>query len=263
MPSLKKVFFLTSLFLLTTITNAFASDYSNILNEKTYTWEITLSSLFVLSILGYITAFIFNKKIDKSVTRDKKEFYYVSRKRMLYVSSILLVISIILTIVWIMTIGKTSVESIEVLNKNVKIEVETFKEEGRNHIEADVMPEYKNDPPTSGDHFISVTRYGFYKKEVDKRILLHNMEHGDVVIYYNPKLNDKTIDELKYFSRFTKLKGVFGSGVVVVPNDSMKIDIIATSWNKKMELEKYNNHKIGQFIYNHIQNGPENVPMMR
>lgn len=44
---------------------------------------------------------------------------------------------------------------------------------------------YSTAPPTSGDHWSSTTQCGFYDGEVADEIVVHNMEHGNVIISHN------------------------------------------------------------------------------
>ncbi len=44
---------------------------------------------------------------------------------------------------------------------------------------------YSTAPPTSGDHWSATTQCGFYDGEVADEIVVHNMEHGNVIISHN------------------------------------------------------------------------------
>lgn len=43
---------------------------------------------------------------------------------------------------------------------------------------------YSSDPPTSGPHFGLTARWGFYDRQVPDEYVVHNLEHGGVVIWY-------------------------------------------------------------------------------
>ena len=63
--------------------------------------------------------------------------------------------------------------------------VKTFPNAGRNHIAANQQPSnWNSNPPTSGDHLSTPLPPGVYDNEQDPRALVHNMEHGYVVILY-------------------------------------------------------------------------------
>ena len=46
-------------------------------------------------------------------------------------------------------------------------------------------PPYSSTPATSGWHYYQWARWGIHDKEVPEEILVHNLEHAGVVIYYN------------------------------------------------------------------------------
>ena len=45
--------------------------------------------------------------------------------------------------------------------------------------------DYSTVPPTSGDHWATPTQCGFYEDGAADELVVHNMEHGNVVISYN------------------------------------------------------------------------------
>ena len=63
--------------------------------------------------------------------------------------------------------------------------VKTYPSAGRNHISANQQPSnWNSNPPTSGDHLGNPLPPGIYGNDQDPRALVHNMEHGYVVIVY-------------------------------------------------------------------------------
>ena len=58
--------------------------------------------------------------------------------------------------------------------------------ESANHILDGTPIDYvTGPPPVWGDHWSSPTRCGFYEQAVPDEIVLHNLEHGNVVMSYN------------------------------------------------------------------------------
>ncbi|WP_141432758.1 DUF3105 domain-containing protein [Bacillus sp. 03113] len=141
----------------------------------------------------------------------------------------------------------------EFLNQHVELKVNTFPEEGRVHTENHVN--YKTFPPTSGDHSENPANYGFYEQPIPFENLVHSLEHGDIVIYYNSSVNEKELKALKEISEITYK----GSGIEVVPNDEITTPIVLTAWTKMLELPSLDTKKIKQFIYEFIYEGPEKL----
>lgn len=63
--------------------------------------------------------------------------------------------------------------------------VETFPDQGRNHIPDGTAEEYNSDPPTSGPHYAEWEKPGIYDRVLADGRLIHSLEHGYIVISYN------------------------------------------------------------------------------
>jgi hypothetical protein len=144
------------------------------------------------------------------------------------------------------------------LDQHIDLSVQSFPAEGRGHVEGTVT--YKTFPPTSGDHNINPATYGYYEVAVPFENLVHSLEHGDIVIYYDKsKLSEQDINGLKEVSKITHK----GSGVEVVPNSDIDKPIVLTAWTKMLKLDGYDEAKIKQFMYEYIYEGPEKLPMVK
>lgn len=65
-----------------------------------------------------------------------------------------------------------------------------FPSQGRLHIEGASHRPYSTDPPTSGPHHGIPAEPGFYDVAIPPETLVHNLEHGQIVIWYNPDASD-------------------------------------------------------------------------
>lgn len=63
--------------------------------------------------------------------------------------------------------------------------VETFSDQGRNHISAGSTQEYNSNPPTSGPHYAQWEKPGIYDRALEDGNLIHSLEHGYIIISYN------------------------------------------------------------------------------
>ena len=59
------------------------------------------------------------------------------------------------------------------------------KDDGREHVTDIYGVKYSSNPPTSGKHFPVWAKPGVYDRLVSDGYLLHSMEHGYVVIWYD------------------------------------------------------------------------------
>jgi len=60
---------------------------------------------------------------------------------------------------------------------------------------------YGDRPASSGQHMPQVALSGIYDKEIDERLLIHNLEHGYVNFYYGPDADPAQVDALKAFAQ--------------------------------------------------------------
>ena len=65
-----------------------------------------------------------------------------------------------------------------------------------NNDSADDDVTYSTVPPTSGDHWSSPSRCGFYRGHVPDETIVHNMEHSNIIINYNLP-NEADVDALE------------------------------------------------------------------
>ena len=71
--------------------------------------------------------------------------------------------------------------------------------------------EYSSFPPTSGPHDPSPAVFGVYDNVVGQRHLIHNLEHGGIVIQYGEDVRRETIDEMVAWYRSDP------NGIVIAP----------------------------------------------
>ncbi len=102
---------------------------------------------------------------------------------------------------------------------------------------------YTTDPPTHGPHTTFLTRWGVYKEPVPKAILIHNMEDGGVVIWYNPSLLSP--EGLKLL---TDIVQGYPQHVVLTPYPSLTTPIALTAWGRILRLSAMDAGKVMDFI---------------
>jgi hypothetical protein len=131
-------------------------------------------------------------------------------------------------------------------------------DEGNTHIPSSSDPEYDTNPPTSGPHDQVPLADGAYLDHPEERFYVHSMEHGRIVIHYDPKLAEK--DQLA-------LKGVFDDdpeGMVLIPSTGMPYEVAATAWRNGLGCESYSPEAldaIQDFRDQFRGKGPEKIPL--
>lgn len=76
-------------------------------------------------------------------------------------------------------------------------DIETAPALGRDHVEDGTNVDYDTTPPTSGPHYAAPAEPAFYPTPVEPERLVHNLEHGQIVIWYSPDAPDRVKDDLE------------------------------------------------------------------
>lgn len=130
-------------------------------------------------------------------------------------------------------------------------------DEGRDHIWPDHPVEYQTMPPTSGPHFPDPTAPGFYTERPAFGFLVHSLEHGSVVIYYDPAQLSAEIE--KSLKAYIKADSDNEAGVIAVPDADFKHAFILTAWDKMLKLDNYDPKVIRAFLAEYLGRGPEST----
>ena len=118
-------------------------------------------------------------------------------------------------------------------------------DQGRKHIgRGEAHEPYNSDLPVSGPHYAdssSPTNWGIHDEELPSEVLIHNMEHGGVVVTYRPDLPADQIKKLKELfnspysnNKFKPIKAI------VIPRAENKSPIVMGAWRYVMNLQQYN-----------------------
>ncbi len=135
-----------------------------------------------------------------------------------------------------------------------------LEEEGNQHVTKESeIPDYKTNPPTSGNHNPEQLADGAYASSPPPWYFVHSLEHGRIEIQYSPDLSEE--DQLA-------LKGVFDEspgGMLFFPNPDMPYDVAVTAWTQLMGCDTYKGDAtldaIRDFRDTYRGRGPENVPI--
>jgi hypothetical protein len=129
--------------------------------------------------------------------------------------------------------------------------------EGRTHVPPDQDVEYKTNPPTSGNHDPNPAADGVYSQsptQATTKNFVHTLEHGRIIIQYDPTLEKRRIDQLG---------GLFNDDpyhMVLMPNRRMPYAVAATAWGHLLgckEVEDATFDAIRAFRDRYRDQGPE------
>jgi hypothetical protein len=120
---------------------------------------------------------------------------------------------------------------------------------------------YNSQLPSSGDHMVEEAPWGVRTEAVPDEQLVHNEEHGGIVIAYKPDLPKAQIEELqKIATNLTSIdspQAIKGFKVLMFPRSKNEKPIQLASWNYTLDLDQVNAETIKTFYRQHLNKSPE------
>lgn len=129
--------------------------------------------------------------------------------------------------------------------------VQLLADEGRGHLSpGDPTPVYKTVPPTSGTHNPASLPAGIYDNNTDITMLVHSLEHGYVIMYYNG-ISSQELAQLKAIQNQDPFK------TIVAPYPNMPHKIALAAWARLQTCDGVSDAAIRSFIAQFRNQGPE------
>jgi hypothetical protein len=132
--------------------------------------------------------------------------------------------------------------------------VETTPDRGGGHLEPGQGHSYGIAFPTSGIHDRVPIGPGFYTEPQRATQLVHSVEHGHIVIYYE----DPGAEARDTIEAWTTLFGGNWDGVVAVPSSGLGKAVVLTAWRKMLKLDTFEPASAAAFVDAYRGRGPEN-----
>jgi hypothetical protein len=114
---------------------------------------------------------------------------------------------------------------------------------------------YNSDPPTSGPHFGVPAELGFYTTPVEPPTLVHNLEHGQIVIWYSPDADERVIDQLEFLTNQVP-EATVASPYENVPEDA---SFVLTAWRHSQACDLPSQEVFDAFRRQFQGQGPEPI----
>lgn len=132
--------------------------------------------------------------------------------------------------------------------------VQTEADRGGTHVPSGT-PVAGGEPfPLSGPHWPRATPSGFYEEAQPKGELIHALEHGQVVVYYEAP-GFKGLSVLKRWTR--QFAGPW-SGLIAAPHAGLGDDVVLTAWRRRLRLDAFDEAALAAFMDAYMGRGPEN-----
>jgi hypothetical protein len=137
-------------------------------------------------------------------------------------------------------------------------DVQSFESEGNTHVAPGTEIDYGTSPPTSGNHYQSSARAGFYSERPAFGNLVHSLEHGAIIIYYDPaNLSESAEEDLRSLTQ--QYTGPWQS-VLAVPHveENPEHPYVLTAWRHLLRMDSYDEETVRAFLDAYRGRGPEN-----
>ncbi|MGH3034494.1 MAG: DUF3105 domain-containing protein [Gaiellaceae bacterium] len=156
------------------------------------------------------------------------------------------------------------------IEESTVCKLQSFSDQGRNHIsEPSEGFEYNSTPPTSGEHYPQPDApviWNVYDQPLDQTALVHNLEHGGVVVQYGSGVSEATVGAI------VDWYGDDPRGLVVAPlppeleeeKPALEGRIAVTAWTHLMTCSAFEEAAFDEFLdrYRGPQgDAPEEFPL--
>jgi len=123
---------------------------------------------------------------------------------------------------------------------------------------------YSSLPAASGPHWdpSGLAQWGVYSTPQPETQLIHSLEHGGVVIWYDPDaLTAEAIDGLTSYVNTQVASGLSGRYKFILSpwggSDPLPAPVVATTWRWELELQTADTDAIDEFARAHYGDAPE------
>ncbi len=124
----------------------------------------------------------------------------------------------------------------------------------RNHVQPEQSVAYNSTPPTSGDHWDRWANCGFYEEGLPDERIVHNLEHGNIVVSYN--LPPEGVSQLKVFMDDFDMSSVWA--VTRFYGEVPENTVALAAWGVLDTMQGVDEDRIEKFFRNYAGTlGPE------
>jgi hypothetical protein len=126
---------------------------------------------------------------------------------------------------------------------------------GRQHVnELQSDFEYNTEPATSGPHFGVPAIWNAYDQPVEEIRLVHNLEHGGVIVQYGDDIPEEDVNAIIAWYRPDP------NGIIVAPNPDLGSEVALTAWTQLLRCPGFDEAAFTKFREDYRFNGPEAFP---
>ena len=202
---------------------------------------------------------------DKSKKQSRRQHIRQRQRRQQSMSKGIFIIAAAIAIGFVVYLVSTN-PSVDRPIGPVGISVAQMSNSG--HVETGIEVDYSTDPPTSGQHYGATMPAGVYNvgdiiAPFPESNIVHSMEHGYVVFWYNCSGLDLTACEQLKSQIAAVLSEVGGQKVIVYPWNTIAEPLVMTSWTQIQRFSTFDADLAADFVLanrSHPRAPESNVP---
>ena len=135
-------------------------------------------------------------------------------------------------------------------------DVQELEEQESAHIQVDEEhAPYNSSPPTSGPHYEVPAESTFFTDQIPPEQPIHNLEHGNIVIWYSPAADEETLSDIE------ALVEQEPNATLAVPYPDLEppYSLALTGWTALQKCEQVSQEVVDQFRRDWQGEGPEEI----
>lgn len=133
--------------------------------------------------------------------------------------------------------------------------MQTFDDLGRDHFSpGQLYDDYNSNPPTTGPHASAYAQWGIYEEPQPKEMMVHNMEHAGVIVWYNCEGGGQPLSAEECATLKNDLAATVqpalasGKRIVMTPYADMTNRIALTAWRHLDAFDEFDSQRVETFI---------------
>jgi hypothetical protein len=193
----------------------------------------------------------------------RKEQKRTARRRNLVTIGIALLVSAVVVGLIVLERGGDDVDTgVDRQQANCD-DVQTYEDEGRDHVDDGTDVTYQTAPPTSGRHWQTPAETAFYPPDSlgdpPEEMLVHNLEHGQIVIWYSTDAPESVLDDIENY--IDAQTGQQSLGILAAPYEAIPegYNFTVTAWTEGRSCERFSSEVVDAFRSRFQGRGPEQV----
>lgn len=134
-------------------------------------------------------------------------------------------------------------------------DVEENLQEGQEHVPDGTPVQYETSVPAGGNHWATPSNADFFSDPVPPETLVHNLEHGQIVIWYRANAPEAMLDAIETYVNAEPI------ALLATPYDQVPAgaNFSMSAWGALQSCENFSAAVVDEFRGRFQGRGPENV----